>query len=192
EGPGGFPAGRRGAPDEGRVPARARRGRPAGAAVRRPSALRGVRLPGQDAADLHRGGGRRAALPDGQPVDRRARDQPVAGRPARRARHVPITTGLTVGRLACPHLPEQPERPPTTWRELTMSTGNPRPLISVDSHVVEPKDLWLKRLPKRFLHQAPQVKSTERGDFFIVPNTGMSPKPVGTEGAMINTKINGV
>ncbi|MEU3163841.1 amidohydrolase family protein [Streptosporangium sp. NPDC006930] len=73
-----------------------------------------------------------------------------------------------------------------------MTTGKPRPLISVDSHVVEPKDLWLKRLPQRFQHQAPQVQSTDKGDFFIVPNTGMSPKPVGTEGAMINTKINSV
>ncbi|MEV0128490.1 amidohydrolase family protein [Dactylosporangium sp. NPDC050688] len=73
-----------------------------------------------------------------------------------------------------------------------MSTGNARRLISVDSHVVEPKDLWLKRLPQKFRHQAPQVESTEKGDWFVVPNTGMPPKPVGTEGAMINTKINGV
>ncbi|GAA1864200.1 amidohydrolase family protein [Pseudonocardia ailaonensis] len=73
-----------------------------------------------------------------------------------------------------------------------MTSSVQRRLISVDSHVVEPKDLWLERLPKKFLHQAPQVESRENGDFFVVPNTGMGPKPVGTEGAMINTKINGV
>jgi predicted TIM-barrel fold metal-dependent hydrolase len=64
-------------------------------------------------------------------------------------------------------------------------------LVSADSHVVEPKDLWLKRLPDRFKEQAPQVMSTDEGDFFIVPGTGLSPKPVGTEGAMIDTKIDG-
>jgi predicted TIM-barrel fold metal-dependent hydrolase len=64
-------------------------------------------------------------------------------------------------------------------------------LISADSHVVEPRDLWLKRLPERFRHQAPQVVSKDVGDFFAVPNTGMGLKPVGTEGAMIADKIAG-
>lgn len=73
-----------------------------------------------------------------------------------------------------------------------MTEQTKRSLFSVDSHVVEPRDLWLKRLPQRFRHQAPQVESRENGDFFVVPNTGMGPKPVGTEGAMINRKINGV
>jgi predicted TIM-barrel fold metal-dependent hydrolase len=66
-----------------------------------------------------------------------------------------------------------------------------RRLFSADSHVVEPRNLWLDRLPERFKHQAPQVVSKDDGDYFVVPNTGMSPKPVGTEGAMINTKIDG-
>jgi uncharacterized protein len=64
-------------------------------------------------------------------------------------------------------------------------------LFSADSHVVEPKDLWLDRLPKRFQHQAPQVVSRDDGDYFVVPNTDMPAKPVGTEGAMINSKIAG-
>lgn len=66
-----------------------------------------------------------------------------------------------------------------------------RRLISADSHVVEPKDLWLRRLPERFKHQAPQVESREDGDYFVVPNTGMSAKPMGTEGAMIDRKVDG-
>lgn len=64
-------------------------------------------------------------------------------------------------------------------------------LVSTDAHVVEPRNLWLDRLPARFQHQAPQVVSKDEGDFFVVPNTGMPPKPVGTEGAMINSKIAG-
>jgi predicted TIM-barrel fold metal-dependent hydrolase len=64
-------------------------------------------------------------------------------------------------------------------------------LLSADAHVVEPKDLWLKRLPAKFQHQAPRVESMDDGDYFVVPNTDIRPKPVGTEGAMIDTKING-
>ena len=64
-------------------------------------------------------------------------------------------------------------------------------LVSADSHVVEPRDLWLTRLPERFRDQAPQVISRDDGDFFVVPGTGMSPKPLGTEGAMIERKISG-
>jgi predicted TIM-barrel fold metal-dependent hydrolase len=66
-----------------------------------------------------------------------------------------------------------------------------RRLISVDSHVVEPRDLWLTRLPEKFRHQAPQIQSRENGDFFVVPNTDLGPKPLGTEGAMINSKMGG-
>ena len=64
-------------------------------------------------------------------------------------------------------------------------------LVSADAHVVEPRDLWLNRLPAKFQHQAPQVISRDDGDYFVVPNTELRPKPVGTEGAMIDTKING-
>lgn len=64
-------------------------------------------------------------------------------------------------------------------------------LFSADSHVVEPRDLWLTRLDAKWRDKAPQVVSTEQGDFFSVPNTGMPLKPVGTEGAMIGDKIAG-
>ncbi len=72
-----------------------------------------------------------------------------------------------------------------------MTTAAKYRLFSADSHVVEPRTLWLDRLPKRFQHQAPQVESREDGDYFIIPNTNMPAKPVGTEGAMIDSKIAG-
>lgn len=64
-------------------------------------------------------------------------------------------------------------------------------LFSADSHVVEPPNLWLDRIDRRFVDKAPRVESRETGDFFVVPNTGMGPKPVGTEGAMIDRKVTG-
>lgn len=71
----------------------------------------------------------------------------------------------------------------------TSATKTKTRLISADSHVVEPRNLWLDRLPKKFQDQAPRVESRETGDFFVVPNTSTGPKPVSTEGAMINDKI---
>ena len=49
----------------------------------------------------------------------------------------------------------------------------------------------LDRLDRRWQDQAPRVESREDGDYFVVPNTGMSAKPMGTEGAMINKKVDG-
>jgi predicted TIM-barrel fold metal-dependent hydrolase len=71
-----------------------------------------------------------------------------------------------------------------------MTTSTMYRLFSADSHVVEPADLWLKRIDRKFLDQAPQVESRDDGDYFVVPNTGMPAKPVGTEGAMIDRKVN--
>jgi predicted TIM-barrel fold metal-dependent hydrolase len=71
-----------------------------------------------------------------------------------------------------------------------MAVQNQR-LISADSHVVEPPDLWLQRLDRRFRHQAPQIEVRDDGDYFVVPNTGMPPKPMGVEGAMIDDKTAG-
>lgn len=72
-----------------------------------------------------------------------------------------------------------------------MAKNNGYTLFSADSHVVEPPNLWLDRLPSKFQDQAPRIESRDDGDYFIVPNTGMSPKPMGTEGAMINKKVDG-
>ncbi|MGO9059098.1 MAG: amidohydrolase family protein [Candidatus Binataceae bacterium] len=43
----------------------------------------------------------------------------------------------------------------------------PFKLVSADSHVVEPPDLWTSRLDKRFRDRAPRMVSREQGDVFI-------------------------
>ena len=41
-------------------------------------------------------------------------------------------------------------------------------IISADSHVNPPKDLWTKGVPAAFKDRAPRVESTPDGDFWIV------------------------
>lgn len=41
-------------------------------------------------------------------------------------------------------------------------------VISSDSHVVEPADLWAKRLPTRYRDQAPQLAHVDGADFFQI------------------------
>src|SRR6058998_3019229 len=41
-------------------------------------------------------------------------------------------------------------------------------IISADSHVNPPKDLWASRAPARLRERAPRVESTPQGDFWIV------------------------
>src|SRR5437773_1103428 len=41
-------------------------------------------------------------------------------------------------------------------------------IISADSHVNPPKDLWTSRAPAKFSERAPRVESTPQGDFWIV------------------------
>src|SRR5438445_10682078 len=41
-------------------------------------------------------------------------------------------------------------------------------IISADSHVNPPKDLWMSRAPARLRERAPRVESTPQGDFWIV------------------------
>src|SRR4249920_638890 len=45
--------------------------------------------------------------------------------------------------------------------------GNDR-IISADSHVNPPKDLWTERAPEDLKERAPRVESTDMGDFWIV------------------------
>src|SRR5215472_17031547 len=40
-------------------------------------------------------------------------------------------------------------------------------LVSADSHVVEPPDLWLKRIDRRYLERAPRSVSEADSDYFI-------------------------
>ena len=41
-------------------------------------------------------------------------------------------------------------------------------IISADSHVNPPKDLWITRAPEKLRERAPRVESTPQGDFWIV------------------------
>src|SRR5262245_21634380 len=41
-------------------------------------------------------------------------------------------------------------------------------LISADSHVNPPKDLWTRRAPEKLRERVPRVESTPQGDFWIV------------------------
>ena len=41
-------------------------------------------------------------------------------------------------------------------------------LISADSHVLEPPDLWLSRVPEKFKGRAPRMISLEQGDAWII------------------------
>ena len=40
-------------------------------------------------------------------------------------------------------------------------------IISADSHVNPPKDLWLRDVPVAFKDRAPRVESTPNGDFWM-------------------------
>jgi predicted TIM-barrel fold metal-dependent hydrolase len=51
-------------------------------------------------------------------------------------------------------------------------------LISADSHVVEPGDLWETRVDKKFRDQAPKVASREDGGGLVFIPTGAAPFPV--------------
>lgn len=41
-------------------------------------------------------------------------------------------------------------------------------LISADSHVNPPKDLWTRDAPERLKDRVPRVESTPQGDFWVV------------------------
>ena len=61
--------------------------------------------------------------------------------------------------------------------------------VSADGHVVEPADLWTTRMDKRFRDRAPHVDSRPDADYYIID--GLSPFPVGLEGASMEDKIAG-
>jgi len=44
-------------------------------------------------------------------------------------------------------------------------------LISSDSHVVEPPDLWAERMDRPFRHRAPRVVSEPDADWWIIDGT---------------------
>jgi hypothetical protein len=61
--------------------------------------------------------------------------------------------------------------------------------ISADSHVVEPADLWITRMDKRFRDRAPRLEPRETGDYWVVE--GLHTLPIGLFGPMVNDKQNG-
>jgi len=61
--------------------------------------------------------------------------------------------------------------------------------VSTDGHVVEPADLWTTRMDKRFRDRAPRVEPRPDADYYIID--GLSPFPVGLEGATMEDKIAG-
>jgi len=63
----------------------------------------------------------------------------------------------------------------------------PQVYVSADSHVIEPRDLWLTRLDRRWRERAPHVESRADSDYIVID--GLPPWPLGLEGTMINDKI---
>ena len=41
-------------------------------------------------------------------------------------------------------------------------------IISVDDHVVEPADVWQKRLPKKYLDVGPRVEQAPLGEMIFI------------------------
>jgi predicted TIM-barrel fold metal-dependent hydrolase len=69
------------------------------------------------------------------------------------------------------------------WKSGSYRKGDrpmePHRILSADSHVIEPADVWTSRIEKRFLDRAPRVikRAGEReGDFFVAE--GLRPFPV--------------
>ena len=61
--------------------------------------------------------------------------------------------------------------------------------ISADGHLVEPRDLWTKRINKRIRDRAPRVESRPDGDWYAIE--GVPPFPVGLEGVAMEDKLKG-
>jgi predicted TIM-barrel fold metal-dependent hydrolase len=61
--------------------------------------------------------------------------------------------------------------------------------MSADSHVVEPGDLWVTRMDRRFRDTAPRVEARSDGDYYVIK--GIDDFPVALEGASMEDKIQG-
>ena len=70
-----------------------------------------------------------------------------------------------------------------------METNGTSNYVSADGHVVEPADLWTTRMDKPFRDRAPRVEARPDADYYIID--GLSPFPVGLEGATMEDKIAG-
>ena len=56
----------------------------------------------------------------------------------------------------------------------------PFKLVSADSHVLEPPDMWLKRIDRRFLERAPRIVHEEDSDYFVCASSEMPKVGIGT------------
>lgn len=64
-------------------------------------------------------------------------------------------------------------------------------LLSADSHVMEPRDLWETRIDKKWRNKAPHIaKLDESGDYIVID--GMRPRPLAFEGPMADMKAQGM
>jgi predicted TIM-barrel fold metal-dependent hydrolase len=64
-------------------------------------------------------------------------------------------------------------------------------ILSADSHIVEPPDLWTTRMDRRWRERAPRIEALdETGDYFIID--GMRPRPLAFEGPMADIKAAGL
>src|SRR6266540_2566656 len=60
-------------------------------------------------------------------------------------------------------------------------------LLSADSHIVEPADLWLMRMDKKWRDKAPRIAALdETGDYIVID--GLRPRPLAFEGPMADLK----
>ena len=77
----------------------------------------------------------------------------------------------------------------TTTKEGSLMASIESGYISADGHFVEPADLWTTRMEKRFRERAPRIESRADADWYYID--GVTPFPVGLEGASMEDKIAG-
>src|SRR5689334_18894522 len=64
-------------------------------------------------------------------------------------------------------------------------------LLSADSHVMEPRDLWQNRMDRKWRDKAPRVVTQgASGDYIVID--GLRPRPLAFEGPMAELKAQGV
>src|SRR5260370_16994747 len=57
--------------------------------------------------------------------------------------------------------------------------------VSADSHVVEPPDLWTKRIDRKFLDRAPRIVHDPDQDMFWCPGGRTDKRGIGTSSSVL-------
>ena len=65
-------------------------------------------------------------------------------------------------------------------------------LISSDSHVYEPQDLWTSRMPAQFQDRAPRLISQEDGDWWYCDGRKVAGTAAGVSGRRSRARISGL